>query len=236
VTLFDDAPHQDVKRLVFQQRGASSTVRTSWMARASTSVSLPQIPAPPAIPLELSPETEVAPVATTPQAPLAPEAVYDTANLAALEQEVRKRMHEQAAMLGRLERSIEELAAVRASMMAESEKQLAELAGAIARKVLCHELATEPARILDLAREGIAALSERDQMVVRVGAPLNEATLSAFFETMKGRGNRCEVRHDPSLAPGQCIVETDLGRVDESMETRLGAVLEQLLPRPESSP
>jgi flagellar assembly protein FliH len=144
-------------------------------------------------------------------------------------------MGEQAAMLARLERSIEELAEVRSSMMMATERQLAELAAAIARRVLGQELATDPSRILELARQGIETLSDRDKLVVRVGAPLSEATLSAFFEGMKSRSTRCEVRHDPSLSPGQCIVETDLGRVDESLETRLANVLGQLLPPAESA-
>jgi hypothetical protein len=129
-----------------------------------------------------------------------------------------------------LENSVEELSNLRGRMMEETEEQLVALAAAIARRVIGREIAVDPEILLTLAAEGIDALGERDRVVVRFGFLDSEDLLSSMVDRLKRKAPRCEVLQDPSLGPGQCIVESEFGQVDESVDSRLDNVLRAILP------
>jgi flagellar assembly protein FliH len=117
--------------------------------------------------------------------------------------------------------------ATREQQFAESEGRLVDLAMLVARRVIAREISLEPGIVVGLVREGMAALGERDRLIVRVGT---------FFRDMReelqqklGTAKlRCEVVVDPSLGRSGCVVETDLGRVDESVDARLQNLIDAL--------
>jgi hypothetical protein len=129
-----------------------------------------------------------------------------------------------------LEKSVEELSLLRGRMMEETEEQLVTLAAAIARRVIGREIAMDPEILLTLAAEGIDALGDRDKVVVRFGFLDRDDLLAPMVERLKRRAPRCEVLQDPSLGPGQCVVESEFGQVDESVDARLDNVMRALLP------
>jgi flagellar biosynthesis/type III secretory pathway protein FliH len=129
-----------------------------------------------------------------------------------------------------LEKSVEELSLLRGRMMEETEDQLVTLAATIAKRVIGREISIDPEILLTLAAEGIDALGDRDRVVVRFGFLDRDDLLASMVERLKRRAPRCEVLQDPSLGPGQCVVESEFGQVDESVETRLDNVLRALLP------
>lgn len=131
--------------------------------------------------------------------------------------------------LARLAQSIQELGAVRAALAAELEVQLVQLAGKIAKKVVQRELATSPELMLELAREGIEALGEKGNLVVRLGALIDEETTADFLSRMGEMAQGCKVLFDPDLPPGTCVVEGQAGRVDESIDERLDNVMRGVL-------
>lgn len=135
-----------------------------------------------------------------------------------------------AATIAALEKSVEELSRLRGSMMEETEVQLVTLAAAIARRVIGREVSIDPEILLTLAAEGIDALGDRDRVVVRFGSLDRDDILASMIERLKRRAPRCEVLQDPSLAAGQCVVESEFGQVDESVDSRLDNVLRALLP------
>lgn len=95
---------------------------------------------------------------------------------------------------------------------------VAELAIAVARKLVADDLAAHPERV----RAHIEACAQRvargKRTVVRVN-PVDVPHLAAL---------PVEVKTDPTLAPGDCVVESDLGEVDGRMETKLARTLEAL--------
>jgi hypothetical protein len=129
-----------------------------------------------------------------------------------------------------LEQSVEELSLLRGRMMEETEEQLVTLAAAIAKRVIGREVSVDPEIMLTLAAEGIDALGDRDRVVVRFGFLDRDDLLASMVERLKRRAPRCEVLQDPSLGPGQCVVESEFGQVDESVDARLDNVLRALLP------
>ncbi len=70
-----------------------------------------------------------------------------------------------------------------------------------------------------------------DRVLVRIGRAFSAARANLEVR-LADRGAHSEVRLDPHLPEYGCIVETELGRVDESIEERIATLLQAL--RPES--
>lgn len=121
------------------------------------------------------------------------------------------------------------LAHERERLLNDTAVQVAELALLIARRVIARELTLDPMAVRELVREGIDALGEHDRVIVRLGKSF-ASTREALEEELKIDGGRFEVRLDPALGDYGCVVETDLGQVDESVESRLQTLLLALNP------
>jgi flagellar assembly protein FliH len=131
------------------------------------------------------------------------------------------------------EQALTLLARERERLLVETAGQVAELAALIARRVIGRELSLDPMLVRELVREGIEVLGQHDRVLVRVGAAF-ETTRQALLEELLLDGGRVEVRLDPSLSDYGCVVETELGQVDESIESRLETLLHAV--RPDSNP
>ena len=107
--------------------------------------------------------------------------------------------------------------------------QLAKLATTIARRVIARELTLAPEIVEGLVREAIEALSEDDAIDVRVGRGF-VAAVDGLEHKLAAEFVRCRVTIDSSLADYGCIVKTEFGEVDESVEKRLEHLLEALKP------
>jgi flagellar assembly protein FliH len=125
--------------------------------------------------------------------------------------------------------AIEELARTRDEIVEQTAGQIAELAIAIARRVLAHELSIEPRLVLGLVNEGLEALGDWDRVRIRLGSCFADVE-HELVQRLSRTGQRCEVVIDPALSSHGCVVETDLGRVDESVEVRLATLLQALKP------
>lgn len=131
------------------------------------------------------------------------------------------------------EEAVELLSCERQRVFEQTASQLAELAAVIARRVIAREISLHPELVFDLVREGLEALGKHDRVVVRLGRGF-ETQRSMLEQRLLDRGSRAEVRVEPHLAEHACLVETDLGQVDESVEARLATLLHAL--RPDSQP
>ena len=127
------------------------------------------------------------------------------------------------------EEAIELLVAERSRVLEQTASQLGELATIIARRVIAHEILLNPNIVSGLVNEGLAALGAHDRVLVRVGRAF--AAARANLETrLADRGAHAEVRVDESLSEYACFIETELGRVDESIESRIATLLQALRP------
>ena len=131
------------------------------------------------------------------------------------------------------EEALELLIHERQRVFEQTASQLAELAAVIARRVIAREISLHPQLVFDLVREGLDALGKHDRVVIRLGQGF-EGQRAALEQRLLDRGSRAEVRVEPQLPDHACLVETDLGQVDESVETRLATLLHAL--RPDSQP
>ncbi|HEY3255945.1 MAG TPA: FliH/SctL family protein [Polyangiaceae bacterium] len=129
------------------------------------------------------------------------------------------------------EQAVELLVAERSRVLEQTASQLGELATIIARRVIAHEISLNPNIVAGLVSEGLAALGAHDRVLVRIGSAFREARAN-LEQRLADRGAHAEVRLDESLSEYGCLVETELGRVDESIESRISTLLQAL--RPES--
>jgi flagellar biosynthesis/type III secretory pathway protein FliH len=131
------------------------------------------------------------------------------------------------------EEAVELLTNERQRVFEQTASQLAELAAVIARRVIAREISLHPELVCDLVREGLEALGRHDRVVVRLGQGF-ESQRAMLEQRLLDRGSRAEVRVEAQLAEHACLIETELGQVDESVEARLATLLHAL--RPDSQP
>lgn len=134
----------------------------------------------------------------------------------------------------------EQLAAIRAEAMQKvahavevlrlQAERLAEQARAdaleigfrVARRVLEAELSTSPDAFFALVRSALTRIGDSRKVAVRVHPQDAKALAPALAAGGAGVASATvEIVPDASLSPGDCVVETDFGKVDGRLDTRL---------------
>ncbi len=110
----------------------------------------------------------------------------------------------------------------------EVERELLTLAMALARQIVRRELKADPTQIIGIVREAIAALpvAARD---VRVHLHPEDAAVMRENLASTASDRAWAIVEDPVMARGGCRIATATSRVDARLETRLAAVLSELL-------
>jgi flagellar assembly protein FliH len=116
------------------------------------------------------------------------------------------------AQVEKLEGMFYDLAKPFEELDAEVERELLTLAMTLARQIVRRELKTDPTQIIGIVREAISALA-----VVRQNLAPTESERA------------WQLVEDPVMARGGCQITTSTSRVDARLETRLGAILSELM-------
>lgn len=140
---------------------------------------------------------------------------------AAGHEEVRQQVERIAGMFYDLAKPFEELDA-------EVERELLTLAMALARQIVRRELKTDPTQIIGIIREAIAALPIAAREV-RVHLHPEDATVVRQHLAPTERERAWTIIEDPVMSRGGCQITTNASRIDARLETRLGAILSELL-------
>lgn len=124
--------------------------------------------------------------------------------------------------LGALERS-------RLDVVTSAEQDLAEIVLQLAGDLAAGALSVEPARVIELARQGMGLLSESDAISIRAAAPLASVLREEQGALAKAVNlSSLRIIEDAALAPEGCVVESTLGRVDLRVSQRLQAARDLL--------
>jgi flagellar assembly protein FliH len=132
------------------------------------------------------------------------------------------------AQVERLEGMFYDLAKPFEELDAEVERELLTLAMALARQIVRRELKTDPTQIIGIVREAIASLpvAARD---VRVHLHPEDAAVVRQNLAPTESERAWQLVEDPVMARGGCQITTATSRVDARLETRLGAILSELM-------
>lgn len=136
-------------------------------------------------------------------------------------EEVRQQVERFSGLVYDLVRPFEELDE-------QVERELLNLAMALARQIVRRELRSEPTQIIGIIREAIAALPVASREV-RVHLHPEDAAVVRQHLAPTERERAWTIIEDPVMARGGCQVTTNASRVDARLETRLGAILSELL-------
>jgi flagellar assembly protein FliH len=104
-------------------------------------------------------------------------------------------------------------------------KEVVDLVAKVARQVIRAELALQPAQLLTLVDETIAAMPPTRETI---DVYLNPEEYKRIAELDPKRAKRWNLMADPRLDPGECRIRAGDEEVDAGCRQRLSAVMEQV--------
>jgi flagellar assembly protein FliH len=137
------------------------------------------------------------------------------------------------AMLRRLAQTLDELRALRETMIRQTEQQMVSLSLAIARRILRREVAVDHDLLVAMARVALERVGESGTATIRLSPEDYAATVQRHGDHWAG--SRVKVVADPSVSRGGCLVESEFGFVDASVEAQFDQVAQALTEGPESA-
>jgi flagellar assembly protein FliH len=118
------------------------------------------------------------------------------------------------------------------------EVEVVQLSLAIARKVLHREVQIDPQALAGIVKVTLEKLDRGTKVDLRVH-PREVSDWRHYFSRQMEGDTSPEVHEDPSVAPGECRIETSLGSTDLGLESQLKEIetglLDLLAERPETS-
>jgi flagellar assembly protein FliH len=125
--------------------------------------------------------------------------------------------------LNALAEMLQHLGEIKNKLVIENEKHIVETIFHIAKNLAIHEINANPDVIRDVIRLALENAQAEEQLTLHLG-PQD----SAFLETVKKEaGNPLErisklrIELDETMTPGGCIVETNYGIIDATIEQRI---------------
>ena len=131
------------------------------------------------------------------------------------------------AMLRRLAQTLEELTGLRDNMVRQTERELVQLSVAIARKVLQREVTVDPELTAALAHIALERLGGAAPATVRLH-PDDYANVTAGQVVPLG-GRQVEILPDPSVSRGGCLVESEFGFINASVDAQVDEIARAVL-------
>jgi flagellar assembly protein FliH len=131
------------------------------------------------------------------------------------------------AMLRRVAQTIESLAQLRRTIVQQTEHQVVDLALTLARRVVHRELSLDPQLVAALAHVALERLGERAPATIRLH-PDDYATVLAQ-RGEQWEGTQVTVVPDAAVARGGCLVESDFGMIDGSVDAQFDELTRSLL-------
>lgn len=138
---------------------------------------------------------------------------------AAREQEARRREQMQAALAA--------FAEERGRYFRQAESEVVHLAFAIARKILGREAMLDQELVAALVRIALDRMAAGPDVKLRV--PSEELPRWQQKTSFTGTRYVCELMADPSLSPGDCVVETDLGTANFGLDAQFKEIEQGML-------
>jgi flagellar assembly protein FliH len=119
---------------------------------------------------------------------------------------------------------------VRRQTIESLEAEIVKLAIEMTEKLLSVKLNMDPGVTVEIAREAIGMLHNRDQVVLYVNpseVDFYEERRGELEKSLSPKGELIIIK-DPDIEPGGCVAETENGRVDATLNSRWESLLESL--------
>jgi len=115
------------------------------------------------------------------------------------------------------------LQAEKRELAAKAEQSALELAFTLARKIVGDELQARPAAVGDMAKMAVRQVLDCDQIRLRVNPDDLDhlRSIQGDLESMLSKSTPLEIRPDPSVERGGCLIETERGNLDARISSQL---------------
>lgn len=130
-----------------------------------------------------------------------------------------------------LRASSETIHNLRDKVFRESEDELINLVMLVARKVIINEIAQDRSILSAVVHNAISGLAAREEITVRINPDDYVLVTSGRDELLHNEllNERLQLKPDPSVAPGFCLVDTEMGTVDASLDSQMDQIYRSLL-------
>ncbi len=135
-------------------------------------------------------------------------------------QEIAKQIIEEALQIK------DEWTQTRHNLMKETEKEMVGLVVEATEKILEHMVETDQTLIESLIKQGIGRVTKSHLVSIRVSnEDYNHAlSIRPMIIASSDKIEDIEIKRDPTLPNGSCIIDTDSGSIDSSIHTQLEQV------------
>ena len=143
-------------------------------------------------------------------------------------EEAEQRLNDTAETLGS---AIVDISRLREKILKNSTNDMLQLVMAISRKVIQHEIQTREEVILNIITQALHAAIRSDEFHIKINPDDFQVVTDnkpLFLASVSGLTN-ITFEADPSIDRGGCLVESALGQVDATVETKLDDIYQQLL-------
>jgi flagellar assembly protein FliH len=120
---------------------------------------------------------------------------------------------------------------MRDKIFRESEDELINLIMLVARKVISHEISQNRSILAKVVQSALAGLSAREEITVRINPDDYQLVTSGRDDLLRTEllNERLLLKPDPSVEVGFCLVDTDMGTIDASLEGQLDQIYRSFL-------
>lgn len=130
---------------------------------------------------------------------------------------------EATGLMNTLVDGLKQLEAARGIQYRKAEKEMVDLVVLIAAEIVRREVAQDPAIVVEVLRKAVSELETKQSIVVRL-SPKDMELLGVMRESLQQEMEvveKMEFKADPAITPGGCILETNIGSLDATVENRL---------------
>jgi flagellar assembly protein FliH len=187
---------------------------------------------------------ESSPVHSAPAAPQAAVAEMSPADqqarLAALERDAFAKGYAQGeragveagakraeAMLRRVAQTLEDLGHLRKTIIRETERQMVQLSLTLARRVVLREVSLDPTLVAAMAHVALERLGESTPATIKLHP--DDYSIICAERGDDWEGGQVTILPDTSVIRGGCLVESDFGTVDGSLDAQFEEMARALL-------
>jgi flagellar assembly protein FliH len=130
-----------------------------------------------------------------------------------------------------LRASSETIHNLRDKIFRESEDELINMIMLVARKVILHEVSQDRSILAGVVKNALAGLFAREEITVRINPDDYLLATSERDELLMNEllTERLQLKPDPSVPVGFCLVDTEMGTIDASLDGQLDQIYRSLL-------
>ncbi len=143
-------------------------------------------------------------------------------------EEAEKKLNDTAQALGT---ALLDISQLKKTILTNSTSDMLRLVMAISKQVIHHETKTNGDVILSIITQALQAAIKADEFHIKISQK-DHATVTEnkplFLASISGLKN-ITFEADPSITCGGCLVESTLGQVDATVETKLEKIYQELL-------